>query len=422
MSHHDVIVVGTGLAGLTAAVRAAESGARVLRAGQGHRRDASRARARSTCSATRPSGSTRRSRRCRRTWPSARAIRTPHVGVEGITAALDWLKEHVPVQRLARGQPADPDRRRRAAAVGRRAGDDGARRPARAAARSRSSASARSRTSIRRCAPTACGGRRSRRARSCSTSTPEGRADVNELGYARALDDAGVPRARAGPARAAAARGRARGVPRRARDHVAARGLRGPRRRGSAGRCSRSRRCRRRCPGCGSSASSPTALQARPRRGAAEQHRGRGGRRGRPRARRCACGSVCARSGSAPTGWCSPRAGSASGGIELDSHWAVRETALGLPVAGVPGRGEPRFDADYFARAPVQRGGRGRRRRAAPGRRRRPADLRERAGAGATLGGCEPWKEKSGDGISLSTGYAAAGIVLGATTVAGATS
>ena len=30
MSHHDVVVVGTGLAGLTAAVRLAEGGARVL--------------------------------------------------------------------------------------------------------------------------------------------------------------------------------------------------------------------------------------------------------------------------------------------------------------------------------------------------------------------------------------------------------
>jgi anaerobic glycerol-3-phosphate dehydrogenase len=34
--------------------------------------------------------------------------------------------------------------------------------------------------------------------------------------------------------------------------------------------------------------------------------------------------------------------------------------------------------------------------------------------AGATLGGGEPWREKSGDGISLSTGYAAAGHVLAA--------
>ena len=34
--------------------------------------------------------------------------------------------------------------------------------------------------------------------------------------------------------------------------------------------------------------------------------------------------------------------------------------------------------------------------------------------AGATLAGGEPWREKSGDGISLSTGYAAAEHVLAA--------
>jgi glycerol-3-phosphate dehydrogenase subunit B len=40
--------------------------------------------------------------------------------------------------------------------------------------------------------------------------------------------------------------------------------------------------------------------------------------------------------------------------------------------------------------------------------------------AGATLAGAEPWKEKSGDGISLATGHRAAELVLAATTSAAA--
>ena len=40
--------------------------------------------------------------------------------------------------------------------------------------------------------------------------------------------------------------------------------------------------------------------------------------------------------------------------------------------------------------------------------------------AGATLAGAEPWREKSGDGLSLATGYRAAELVLGARTDAGA--
>jgi glycerol-3-phosphate dehydrogenase subunit B len=32
--------------------------------------------------------------------------------------------------------------------------------------------------------------------------------------------------------------------------------------------------------------------------------------------------------------------------------------------------------------------------------------------AGATIGGAEPWREKSGDGLSLATGFAAASTIL----------
>ena len=39
--------------------------------------------------------------------------------------------------------------------------------------------------------------------------------------------------------------------------------------------------------------------------------------------------------------------------------------------------------------------------------------------AGATLAGAEPWREKSGDGLGLSTGYRAAELVLEASTPAG---
>ena len=40
--------------------------------------------------------------------------------------------------------------------------------------------------------------------------------------------------------------------------------------------------------------------------------------------------------------------------------------------------------------------------------------------AGATLAGAEPWKEKSGDGISLATGHRAAELVLAASAGAAA--
>jgi glycerol-3-phosphate dehydrogenase subunit B len=99
--------------------------------------------------------------------------------------------------------------------------------------------------------------------------------------------------------------------------------------------------------------------------------------------------------------------GFASGGLELDSHWRAREVALGLPVSGVPER--DRFRPEYFGSHPMGRAG------VAVDARLRPEGLENVLVVGATLAGAESWREKSGDGISLATGHRAAELILGAT-------
>jgi glycerol-3-phosphate dehydrogenase subunit B len=98
--------------------------------------------------------------------------------------------------------------------------------------------------------------------------------------------------------------------------------------------------------------------------------------------------------------------GFASGGIELDSRWRARETAFDLPVSGVPE--DERFRPGYFEEQPMARAG------VAVGRDLRPEGWDNVLVAGATLAGAEPWREKSGDGISLSTGHRAAELILAA--------
>jgi glycerol-3-phosphate dehydrogenase subunit B len=111
--------------------------------------------------------------------------------------------------------------------------------------------------------------------------------------------------------------------------------------------------------------------------------------------------------------------GFASGGLELDSRWTARETALGLPVTGVPGPGEERFRPGYFEDHPMGRAG------VPVDRDLRPVNaagervLENVLVVGATLAGAEPWREKSGDGLSLATGHRAAELVLAASTSAG---
>jgi glycerol-3-phosphate dehydrogenase subunit B len=112
--------------------------------------------------------------------------------------------------------------------------------------------------------------------------------------------------------------------------------------------------------------------------------------------------------------------GFASGGLALDSRWQAREPALGLPVTGAHGPGEKRFRPGYFDDHPMGRAG------VAVARELRPVDaagervLENVVVAGATLAGAEPWREKSGDGLSLSTGYRAAELVLAASAPAAA--
>lgn len=99
------------------------------------------------------------------------------------------------------------------------------------------------------------------------------------------------------------------------------------------------------------------------------------------------------------------------GGLHLDSHWRAHETIFGLALRGDDDRGR-RFGPSYFDRHPLNL-------IAVPV----DAALRPLDGsgevvydnvhvAGAALGGAQPWREKSGDGVSLSTGYAAAGAIL----------
>jgi glycerol-3-phosphate dehydrogenase subunit B len=104
--------------------------------------------------------------------------------------------------------------------------------------------------------------------------------------------------------------------------------------------------------------------------------------------------------------------GFSSGGIQMDSHGAVRESIFDLPVSGVPSCDELRFSPTYFGHHPMAKAG------VAVDGRLRPVDrngariYQNLFAAGATLGGAQPWQEKSGDGISLSTGYTAASSIL----------
>jgi glycerol-3-phosphate dehydrogenase subunit B len=95
-----------------------------------------------------------------------------------------------------------------------------------------------------------------------------------------------------------------------------------------------------------------------------------------------------------------------SGAIELDSHWATHDRVLGLPLRGVPAPGEPRFVGDYLAEQPMSRVG------VAVDGELRAEGADNVLVAGAALPGAVPWREGSGEGIALASGYRAAQLVL----------
>jgi glycerol-3-phosphate dehydrogenase subunit B len=102
--------------------------------------------------------------------------------------------------------------------------------------------------------------------------------------------------------------------------------------------------------------------------------------------------------------------GLSSGGLELDLSGELTETAFGLPVNAPTD--EPLFLPRYLDEHPMGTAGL----RVDPllrpiGQDGEPVYPNLYA-AGAIIGGSRPAREKSGDGISLSTGYLAAGIVL----------
>jgi glycerol-3-phosphate dehydrogenase subunit B len=97
--------------------------------------------------------------------------------------------------------------------------------------------------------------------------------------------------------------------------------------------------------------------------------------------------------------------GFSSGAIELDSRWVTHDRVLGLPLRGVPAAGEPRFGPDYLAEHPMGRVG------IAVDAELRAEGAENVLVAGAALPGAVSWRELSGEGIALASGYHAAQLV-----------
>jgi glycerol-3-phosphate dehydrogenase subunit B len=104
--------------------------------------------------------------------------------------------------------------------------------------------------------------------------------------------------------------------------------------------------------------------------------------------------------------------GVGAGGIEVTSSRQAREPVFGLPLEGVPQDSQEWFGPDYFSEQPFDRAGV-----------RVDRSMRALDGSGeviytnlyvvgAELAGAQPWREKSGEGISVVSAVRAADAVL----------
>jgi glycerol-3-phosphate dehydrogenase subunit B len=104
--------------------------------------------------------------------------------------------------------------------------------------------------------------------------------------------------------------------------------------------------------------------------------------------------------------------GFAEGALSLDSYGEVHESVFGLAVSAVPAAGEPRFVPRYFDDQPMARAG------ITVDEHFRPLDVEGNVAfsnlfaAGAALGGAEPWRELSGSGLALASGFAVASMIV----------
>jgi glycerol-3-phosphate dehydrogenase subunit B len=97
-----------------------------------------------------------------------------------------------------------------------------------------------------------------------------------------------------------------------------------------------------------------------------------------------------------------------SGAIALDSYWQAHEHVLDLPLTGVPAAGEQRFAPAYFDEQPLARCG------IAVDAELRASGTENVVVAGASLPGSVSWREGSGEGIALASGYRAAQVLTAA--------
>jgi glycerol-3-phosphate dehydrogenase subunit B len=98
--------------------------------------------------------------------------------------------------------------------------------------------------------------------------------------------------------------------------------------------------------------------------------------------------------------------GFGSGAIELGSDWQARESVLGVPLRGMPAEGEPRFTGDYFGPQPMSTVG------VAVDSGLLARGTENVFVAGASLPGAVPWREGSGEGIALASAHFVAQAVL----------